>query len=431
MKITLLTTGTLGDVRPYLALALGLREAGHEVALAAPENFESYVLSHRIDYRPLIGNTRKLLESEQGQAWMTSVRPRAFIKQVSKVMHAIRHDLHRDLAAACRDGDALICHPLMLFEAAVLSEKLHKPLLYVFPSPLVPATSKFPQFLVANRRLPLGILNRLTYSLFAKIHERKQRDDINEWRNELGLGPMYGSFYRRLEQQRIPILHAYSPSLVPAPNDWGGHNRIAGAIQFADKHLQDRGDRQWPQDFSRWLEEGSAPIYFGFGSMPVSEPRRMIRMVLEINKRLRTRAVVVSGWSAMSSADEALPESIYMIRSADHRRLFPRCSCIVHHGGAGTTHAALESGIPTVICSIFADQPFWAERIREHGIGRHIPYRKLTTARLAKAIRELQSPSVRAKAAEMGNRIRQENGLQEAVAWIGQQLPTAPVFRNR
>jgi UDP:flavonoid glycosyltransferase YjiC (YdhE family) len=113
-----------------------------------------------------------------------------------------------------------------------------------------------------------------------------------------------------------------------------------------------------------------------------------------------------------------LPESIFMIQSADHESLFPRCSCLIHHGGAGTTHITMESGTPSIICSTFADQPFWGQRITELKIGRHIPFPTLTKENLIQAIQELNNESVRVLAAEIVNRIKAEIGLQNALDWI-------------
>jgi sterol 3beta-glucosyltransferase len=156
----------------------------------------------------------------------------------------------------------------------------------------------------------------------------------------------------------------------------------------------------------------------------------MIDMILDITKSLNTRAIVASGWSNMTANGTSLPDSIFMIKTAHHESLFPRCSCVIHHGGAGTTHTTLESGTPSIICSTFADQPFWGERITDLNIGRHIPFAALTKENLLQAIQELSHKSVRSRAAEIGKRIKAEKGLDDALAWIEQRLPTAPIYKN-
>jgi sterol 3beta-glucosyltransferase len=427
MNITLLTTGTLGDVRPYLALALGLQELGHSVILVAPENFESYVKQFNIPYHSLVGNTQEYLESEEGRQWMSSGNAKEFMKALNRISHVNRYGTQRDILSACQDCDVMIVHPLLLFNIATLSEKLNKPFIMATPFPFAPSTKEFPQFLVRAKRLPIRFLNKLTHQVFAKVYEKGKAASMNEWRSKLGLAPLRGSLFKNLVNQRIPILHAYSPSLVPHPKDWREHNFISGQWKLDVAHLPEQANTD---DLNQWLDRGQAPIYFGFGSLPVQEPHKMIDMILDITKSLNTRAIVASGWSNMTANDTSLPDSIFMIKTAHHESLFPLCSCVIHHGGAGTTHTTLESGTPSIICSTFADQPFWGERITDLNIGRHIPFAALTKENLLQAIQELSHKSVRSRAAEIGKRIKAENGLDDALAWIEQRLPTAPIYKN-
>jgi sterol 3beta-glucosyltransferase len=430
MNITLLTTGTLGDVRPYLALALGLQEVGHRVTLVAPENFETYVKQFNIAYHSLVGNTQEILESEEGRQWMASGNAKEFMKALNQITHRTRYEAEQDVLSACQECDAMIVHPLLLFYAATLSEKLNKPFILATPFPFAPATNEFPQFLIRAKSLPFGFLNKLTHRVFAKVYEKGKADDINEWRSKLGLKPLQGSLFKKIVDQRIPILQMYSPSLVPHPKDWGDHNYITGQWKMDDKHLPEQAGADSNADLDQWLDRGQAPIYFGFGSLPVLEPQKMMDMILDITKSLNTRAIIASGWSDMTANGTSLPDSIFMIKTAHHESLFPRCSCVIHHGGAGTTHTTLESGTPSIIISTYADQPFWGERITNLNIGRHIPFPALTKENLMQAIQELNDNSVRSRAAEIGKRIKAEKGLHDALAWIEQRLPTAPIYKN-
>jgi sterol 3beta-glucosyltransferase len=430
MKITLLVTGTLGDVRPNLALALGLQKLGHEVTLVAPVNFESYVKQFNVPYHSLVGNTQEILESDEGRQWMASGNVKEFMKALNQITHRTRYEAQRDIMSACQECDLMIVHPLLLYYAATLSEKLNKPFILASPFPFAPATKEFPQFLVRAKRLPFGFLNKITHRLFAKVYEKGKADDINEWRSKLGLKPLQGSLFKKIVDQQIPILQMYSPSLVPHPKDWGDHNYITGQWKMDDNHLPEQAGADSNADLDQWLDRGQAPIYFGFGSLPVLEPQKMMDMVLDITKSLNTRAIVASGWSNITASGTSLPESIFMIKTAHHESLFPRCSCVIHHGGAGTTHTTLESGTPSIICSTYGDQPFWGERITDLNIGRHIPFPALTKENLKQAIQELNDNSVRSRAAEIGKRIKAEKGLDDALAWIEQRLPTAPIYKN-
>lgn len=61
---------------------------------------------------------------------------------------------------------------------------------------------------------------------------------------------------------------------------------------------------------------------------------------------------------------------VIFVDGAAHGQLFPRCSVIVHHGGAGTTYASAMSGVPCVIVPIFLDQYLHSNLVNKKGVGR-------------------------------------------------------------
>lgn len=135
--------------------------------------------------------------------------------------------------------------------------------------------------------------------------------------------------------------------------------------------------------------------------------------------RTGQRAVVGLGWSRPPAADSPLPASIFLLESIPHAWLFERVRAVVHHGGAGTLHAGLAAGRPTVVVPHHADQPAWGQRVWELGVGsRPIPRSQLTAARLAAAIRYVLQPAVVARAAALGELIRQEDGVATAVRML-------------
>src|ERR1700712_4572804 len=107
MKITILTYGSMGDVLPYISLALGLMGRRHEIILAAPENFEQRVKDHGIHYMPLKGNTQAILESEQGQKWMAAGDTKSFFKEMGLLFYNVRQELQNDATAACQDAEGI------------------------------------------------------------------------------------------------------------------------------------------------------------------------------------------------------------------------------------------------------------------------------------------------------------------------------------
>ena len=168
----------------------------------------------------------------------------------------------------------------------------------------------------------------------------------------------------------------------------------------------------------REIEAGPPPAYVGFGSMSSEDPDQTTRLILEALALSGQRGIVQAGWGAVSSA--LLPPSVYVLESAPFSWLFPRVAAVVHHGGAGTTAAALRSGVPAVVVPFFGDQPFWGSRVASLGVSPPpIPRRRLTAERLAQAIQSALTDTVmRQQAAALGERIRGENGVARAVEVI-------------
>jgi len=431
MHITLMTMGTLGDVRPFIALAYGLEERGHRVTLAGPVNFTDYVeKDYRRQYVPIGLNSQEVLESEQGRRWMASGNAKQFLKEMNRILHDNRFAMERDSTAACRDCDLIIAHPLMLYYGCFLSEKRNIPLIVANTFPMAPATSAFPHMLFSTKSMPFGFLNKWTHTLVHRVYENNVREDMNEWRKKLGLPTLKGVVYPKLERQRVPMLQAFSPELVPRPKEWGDHVAVTGYWKIPARHMPEKEKAALPEDLSAWLDQGPPPIYFGFGSLPVLEPLKMVRTAVNIARALHTRAVIASGWSRMELGADAPPDTVKLIASANHELLFPRCEAVVHHGGTGTTHTALESGTPSVILSTFADQPFWGARLVERDIGRHIPFSALSETNLHAAISELRDPALRERCARIARRMRSSNGLEQALNELERLIPLAPVYRN-
>lgn len=115
-----------------------------------------------------------------------------------------------------------------------------------------------------------------------------------------------------------------------------------------------------------------------------------------------------------------LPDNAFLVNSVPHAWLFPQVAAVVHHGGAGTTAAGLRAGVPTVIIPFFGDQGFWGQRVADLGVGTApIPRKQLTVERLAKAIQTaVGDRPMRQHAADLGAKIRDEDGVANAVAMI-------------
>lgn len=152
-------------------------------------------------------------------------------------------------------------------------------------------------------------------------------------------------------------------------------------------------------------------MYIGFGSIVVDDPNAMTKLIFEAVKKSGVRALVSKGWGGLGADELGLPEGVFMLGNVPHDWLFKHVSCVVHHGGAGTTAAGIALGRPTVVVPFFGDQPFWGNMTFRAGAGpAPIPYKQLTAQKLAAAIEEALKPSSLEKANELGEKIREEKG---------------------
>jgi sterol 3beta-glucosyltransferase len=240
----------------------------------------------------------------------------------------------------------------------------------------------------------------------------------NECRPDiLGLAPLSARYWWAVDSpdNNIPMIYAHSPAVLLRPTDWGPCKEVSGYW------FLDRGTGYQPNDaLAAFLDGGPPPVYVGPGSAIDHDHDSTTRMVIDAMARVGQRAILQEGWSGLGAMD--LPDSILAVDDVPHDWLFPQLAAVVHHGGAGTTAAGLRAGLPNVVVPFYGDQFFWAWRVRALGVGpRGIPRRTLTSERLAKAVRAACADvGMRTRAHTLSERIRAEDGVGRAVAFIEQ-----------
>lgn len=411
MRVAIHTLGTRGDVQPYLALALGLQAAGHDVQLAAPSQFEAFVGIHGVRFAHLPGEFLDLMETPEAMAAMSG-KPgfAAGFKMLKQFRPVGRKLLTAEWSAAKAFTPELIIYHPKAIGAPHIGEKLGCPTVLASPLPGFTPTRQFASPLLPYRSL--GPLNRMTHRLMAKSGSALFGSMIAGWRVEdLGL-----TAWSSRSQQPAATLYAYSPQLLPVPADWPDNVAVTGTWV-----LEEESDWQPEGELKAFLEAGDAPVYVGFGSMPGHSPEKLTATVVEALDIAGKRGVLATGGGALNAVFGGSP--VFAIGSAPHDKLFPLMAACVHHGGAGTTAASLRAGKPTVICPFFGDQPFWGRRVRELGVGpTPLPINWLTPEALAAAIGEATSdPGIRQRAVELGSRMSAENGVAEAIDFLERQ----------
>lgn len=204
--------------------------------------------------------------------------------------------------------------------------------------------------------------------------------------------------------------------MIPKPRDWGSHIDISGFFFLSASNYVPA------DDLNAFLAAGPPPIYIGFGSIVVDNPNHMTKIILDAVKATGHRALISKGWGGFG-VDETMPEKVFLLGNVPHDWLFKHVSCVVHHGGAGTTAAGIACGKPTIVIPFFGDQPFWGAMVARAGAGPlPIPYRELTAGKLAIAIQEALTPTALGKAQDLGMKVSKENGADDGARSFHRQL---------
>jgi sterol 3beta-glucosyltransferase len=420
MKIALFVHGTRGDVQPFTVLALALMERGHEVTLAAPPNLTDFVRKCGVRAEKIAVDSQAFLESEEGRKWLASGNVSAFMKRMSAVIGEHRDELIEDYQRAGAGADLIVAGLLCEDFASVVADRQGVPIAAVHFTPVRP-TGDFPAPLVTTRPLPLRALNHVTHALFDRVWWDGQREHNNVFRQRVGLPTVKRSTPRRMAEKGSYTIHAFSPRLVPQPREWGPSMPIVGVIQLPSEVREKLGETGPALELADWMRAGKPPIYFGLGSMPILDPAEMVRTVSAVSRKIGERAIICAGWSRLDGFRE-LPDHVRIVGAIDHGQLFPLCSAAVHHGGSGTTFSASAAGLPSVVCSVFADQPFWGARLERLGVGVHLPFKNLDPARLEHALRRVADPTVKSAAARLGADLRAEPDATPHIASLLEQL---------
>jgi sterol 3beta-glucosyltransferase len=414
--ITLLTSGTLGDVLPYIALGKGLIEAGYNVRVAAPSGFANLFKNMGggtppLHFTPFDGNPTDLLIEQGDSTPMTlGTNPIRSIQAtrnfLQKARHLYRHMLH-SAAQACRGADLLI-HGLPTIWGAHIAEGLGIPAVRANLQPLTP-THEFPSALLPFHFSLLGIGNWLSHWAVTQATWLSWRSEINHARHaDFGLAPAHWlDPSLRADSHQPFTLNAFSEHVVPRPQDWNSKQLVTGYWKLVSPNWTP------PQALQHFLDTAPNPIAIGFGSPGTQGYLPMLEEALNIANAQAVLTLPTKWHSDVES------KNIFPIEYIPHDWLYPRVKVAIHHGGAGTTSASLHAGIPTITLPLAIDQFFWGERIQKLGVGLSIPQRKLNAQNLAQAISEsLRNKEMNEKAISIRKALSQEDGVQLAVKYL-------------
>ncbi|GAB2602957.1 glycosyltransferase [Pseudactinotalea suaedae] len=406
MRVTLVGGGSRGDVQPVVALALGIQAAGHDVTVAASVDSESLVTEHGLRFARFDVSITQQMQTAAGRAWVADSAGRPFreLRNMARVYAETARPLADGVLTLSGTADLFISGVLSLDSMASIAQHDGVAHATALLCPFHPTTDGRAGLTARSARTSPANLTRTRMGRWLLSRSVTQAGQLV--RRDLGLpetGPQ--GFIRALDS--VPAVLGASPLLVPTPPDWPSTVTVTGSWT-----LSAPAGWEVPAALADFLDAGPPPVYLGFGSMSVVQPERIREVAVEAARAAGVR-LLLSG----TDLDGPHGDDVLGIADVPHTWLFPRVRAVVHHGGAGTTHAALLAGVPQLAVPHIADQPYWGRRIHEEKLGPPpLSLHRLTPQRLTERLRALvESPELAQRAAEAGQEARQEPGVANAV----------------
>jgi sterol 3beta-glucosyltransferase len=382
MRVTLAGYGSEGDVRPLVALGVGLRTAGHDVVVAGEKGGGQTFAEHGLEFRAVSGDVSEVLAAGASRRGITSFR-------------WTDSEWIEEIAAAATGSDVVVGLPIISVHAAAAAEQVGAVGILAGLQPMEP-TRAFVPSAVSALKAPAW-LNRPIGRAVEVVGGRTILRRINRVRRAAGMGPFANPYHR------LPYLGGWSPTLVPTPDDWDAGSVVTGQWWQAP-------DPGWtpPEEVQDFLDAEERPVYVGFGS--ISGPRVEYAVEQALQALKAHRVLLASPYSGKVGPD------VLRVGHLPHEWLFRRCGAIVHAAGAGTTHAAARSGVPSVPVPFALDQPFWAGRLHKLGVASKPVDPRSGWEAYEKALRE--TVPAREPARVLAEALSEENGVPVAVRAI-------------
>ncbi len=409
MKILLATYGSLGDLHPILALAIELRKRGHEISICSLEVYREKIDLLGFEFFPLRPDVDPENDRELAKEIMDAKGGTE--KLLREILLPNVHLMYEDLMAAAAGKDCLISGEVVFAASSVVEKTKIKwittslaPASFLSPhDPFVPPTAQW-----LNKFRFLGAtFHRAVYSLVHRMVD-SWLAPYKEFRRDIGLSENHDPVFKG-KFSSLLHLAMFSKVLGKPQPDWHSPTLQTGFCFYDGQN--DLG--KMPEDLSKFLDAGDAPIVFTLGSAAVMDARDFFEESAKAAKRLNRRAVLLYG--VFNESPKITGENIAAFDYAPYSLVFPKAACVVHQGGVGTTAQVLRAGVPQLIMPYSHDQPDNAARCERLGVGRTISRDKYKSETAAKQLRQLLADkSYQTNALEAGKIVRAENGTNVA-----------------
>lgn len=435
MHVILASVGTDGDIFTYLGLGAVLRSRGHRVTLAAPETYRGRAEGAGFSFCSLVSTadvermlaSPDLMRSIRGGLMMARWGGPMIARQYEQLaglvaesggrgignrQSAVGPEEIRGLVAKNRmlDGGCLMVANPGLLAARLVQEKLGVPMASLVLQPGIIASCVRPPVMPGGMTIPRWFPHWLRKAYWWNVDVTGGflvSPWLNRQRRKLGLRPVRRLFRWWLSPQLVIGLF---PSWYAQPqSDWPPQMRLAGFGRY------DGASAELAPELRAFCESGSPPIAFTLGT-GMRHAGEFFREAAQACEALGMRGILLSKFAEV--IPKSLPESVCYCSFAPFRELLPLCSAVVHHGGIGTTAAALEAGCPQLIWSLAWDQPDNGARVESLGVGLSLPVRRRTGIYFQQWLKRVLHESIATRAQDVARRARGENGFEVAAGMV-------------
>ncbi len=406
MHVILATVGTDGDVFPHLGLGAAIKARGHRVTLAAPETYHTRAHAHGLEFCALVSTTEVNQMLANPDLW----HPYKSGVMMARWGGPMIPRQFEALAALARQGDSVLVANPGLLAARVVQEKLGLPTASLLLQPGLLPSNTAPPEMPGGLTIPAWLphpLRRLYWLAVDGAGYALVAPSLNHVRSSLGLSPVRRVFRWWLSPDLVIGLF---PSWYAAPQpDWPPQLRLAGFGRF------DGTRAELPEAVRNFCQEGSPPIAFTLGT-GMTHAAGFFRAALSVCAALGARGLLLTKYASV--IPPRLPPGVCHCTFAPFRPLLPLCGAVVHHGGVGTTAAALEAGCPQLVLPLAWDQPDNAARVTRLGVGLALGPRRRTWRQMSNALARLLAPEVRERCRAIASRAADDDGLETAARWV-------------
>ncbi|MBN3459542.1 glycosyltransferase [Mycobacterium sp. DSM 3803] len=424
MKLVLAAYGTRGDIEPSVAVGRELQRRGHEVTIAVPPDLVGFAESaglaavpYGLDTQTWVGVYRDFWTCFFHRFWHVRELRRLW-RRMWELSDQSWAQMNTTLTALSDGADLLFAGQSYQEPAANVAEHHDIPFATLHNTPI-----RVNGKLLSRLPAPLARGVMWAYDWFGWLLNKKIED---AQRRDLGLPKATGPVSRRIAERGSLEIQAYDeacfPGLAAEWAKWAAERPFVGTLTM---ELTTESD----DEVSAWIAEGTPPICFGFGSMPVQSPSATVQMIAAACAELGERALVCSGWSDYSAVPQY--DHVKVVGAVNYATVFPACRAVVHHGGAGTLAASLRAGVPTLVLWIDGAQPVWASRVKLLKVGVVRSFSSTTGETLVSDLRRTLDPAYAARARQVAKHMTPPAESVTKAADLVEAFASAPCSSSR